>query len=73
MSDSKGSNQAHDPAPRRGEASATADASTQQPVQRQASAGTQYWQGVATAGQAAKSARPQADAVKPARQRGIRT
>ena len=70
MSDTKGSNPSRDAAPRRAEASASAGASTQQPGQ--ASAATQYWQGVAAAGRAAKpAASPSAAAVTAGRQRGM--
>lgn len=72
MSDIKGSNQSRDPAPRRAEASTPAGAGPQ-PVQVQASAATHYWQGVAAAGRAAKSAAaPQADAATLGRQRVAR-
>lgn len=73
MSDSRSSNQAHDPAPRLAEASAAAGASSSKPAQGQASAATQYWQGVAAAGRTAKSAAAApAQIVTPGRQRGMR-
>jgi hypothetical protein len=72
MSDTRGSNQSRDPAPRRAEASATAGAGNQQAPQERTSAATQYWQGVAAAGRAAKPAAAQAEATPPARQRGLR-
>lgn len=68
MSDTKGSNQSRNPAPRRAKASASASAGTQQLAQGQASAATQYWQGVAAAGRAAMPAA----AMTPGRQRGVR-
>lgn len=72
MSNLKGSNRSHDPAPRQAEASTPTGAGPQ-PALVQGSAATQYWQGVATAGRAAKSATAlQADAVTPGRQRVAR-
>ena len=72
MSDTKGSNPSRDTAPRRAEASAAAGASSSKLAQGQASAATQYWQGVATAGRAAKpAAAPSAEAATAGRQRGV--
>ena len=74
MADTKRPNQPHDPATRRAEAPAVADASTQRPAQEQASAATQYWQGVAAAGRAAKpAATAPAETATPGRQRSKRT
>ena len=73
MSDAKGFNQSHDPAPRQAEASAEAGASTQQPTRVQASAATQYWQSVAAAGRAAKPATAApAETARPGLQRSVR-
>lgn len=73
MSDTKGSNQSRDTASRRAEASAAAGVSSSKPAQVQASAATQYWQGVAAADRAAKpAAAPSAEAATTGRQRGVR-
>lgn len=73
MSDTKGSNQSGDPAPRQAEASAADGANAQQPAQGQTSAATRYWQGVAAAGRAAKpAAATPAEGAKPWRRRGER-
>ncbi|WP_424138466.1 hypothetical protein [Roseomonas chloroacetimidivorans] len=73
MSDTKGSNQSRDTAPRRAEASAAAGASSARPAPGQASAATQYWQGVAAAGRVAKpAAAPSTEAATPGRQYGVR-
>lgn len=73
MSDTEGSNQSRDPAPHRAEASAAAGAGTQQPAQGRSSAATQYWQGVAAAGRAAKpAASASAEAATPRRQHSMK-
>ncbi|GAV34792.1 hypothetical protein ROTAS13_02462 [Roseomonas sp. TAS13] len=73
MSDTKGSNQSHDTAPRRAEESALAGARSSKLGQGQASAATQYWQSVAAAGRAAKpAAAAPTEAATPGRQRGAR-
>lgn len=68
MSNTKSSSPSRDPAPRQAGTPATASAITQQPVQGQVSAATQYWQGVAAAGRAAKPA----EAETPGHQRRAR-
>lgn len=74
MSDNKDSNQSYDPVSRRAEMSGAAEASTQQPVQGRSSAATQYWQGVAAAGRAARpTSVASAQAVTPNRQHSMRT
>lgn len=73
MSDTKNSNQSRDTAPRRAEASVAAGASPSNPAPGQASVATQYWQGLAAAGRAAKpTAASSAEAITPGRQRGVR-
>jgi len=73
MSDTKGSNPSRDTAQRRAEASASAGPSSSKPAQGQASAATQYWQGVAAAGRGAKpAAAPLAEAATSSRQCGVR-
>lgn len=57
MSDTKGSDQSRDAAPRLVEATAPAGSSAQQSAQGRSSAATQYWQRVAATGRAAKSAK----------------
>lgn len=74
MSDNKDFNQSCDPGPRRAEVSGATEASTQQPVQERSSAATQYWQGVAAAGRAARpTSLVSAQAVTPNRQHSMRT
>jgi hypothetical protein len=73
MSDTKSSSPSRDPVPREAEAPAAASASTQQPVQGQVSAATQYWQGIAAAGRAAKpAAATPAEAATPGHHRRAR-
>jgi len=69
MSDTKGSRQSYDTSPHRAEASAT---TSLKPTQERSSAATQYWQGVAAAGRAAKPvATLSAEVVTPSRQRSV--
>jgi hypothetical protein len=72
MYNTKDSNQSRDVAPCRAEPSAMASANSSKPAQGQASAATQYWQGVAAAGRAAKpAAAPSAEAATLGRQRSV--
>lgn len=74
MSDTKGSNPSRNTAPHRVGVSGEAGASSSKPTQKQAPAATQYWQGVAAAGRAAKpAATPSAEATTTGRQRGVRS
>lgn len=72
MLNPKGPSRSHDPAQRRVKASNPAGAGSQ-PAQVQASAATQYWQGVAAAGRAARpAAASQVHPATPGRQRVAR-
>jgi hypothetical protein len=73
MSHSKDPNTSRDTSPHQAEPSATAGAATQHTALRPSSAATDYWQGVAATGRAAKSsAASQAGTAQPLRYRGLR-
>jgi hypothetical protein len=74
MSDTKRPDPSRDTSPHRVEASTTAGAATQHAAPRRSAAATDYWQGVAAMGRAAKSsATSQAGTAQPVRHRGLRT
>lgn len=74
MSDTKGSSQTRNSARRWAEASAAANASRQRSAQGRSFAASEYWQGVAATGRAAKSAAvPQTKAAIVGHRRGRTT
>lgn len=72
MSDAQEVGETRNPPHPRTEASSAAGTSNQQAAGERGSAATRYWQGVATAGRAAKPAAALAESATTARQRGVR-